>query len=194
MARKRARRPGSTRRKAPSSGAKKRKSTRSVSRRAQSGKRTRPETRRKVFAAAALVRRGEASLPEALRQEHTTLGSLLKFPGLYRRRADGTIQVTKGDTYKRRVNIYIPLRYREGDVRAVTVYSYKESQLGSQYLATVEKVRRGKLPRSALKQFEGITFGREKHPVLTDFTAIKRLAEAGIRIEEFYAEPAGSTS
>ena len=152
------------------------------------GKPTRPETRRKVFAAAALVRRGEASLSEALQQEHTSLRSFLKFSQLYRRQPDGTLRVTKGDTYARPVNIYIRLRYRDGDIRTVKTRSYKEAQQASRYVVTV-----GKVPPSALKEFEGITFGREKYPVLTDFAAIKRLAEAGIRIDEFYAEPPGGT-
>ena len=70
-----------------SSGARKRKSKPSILRHDPWGKPTRPETRRRVFAAAALVRRGEASLSEALRQEHTTLRSFLKFPRLYRRQS-----------------------------------------------------------------------------------------------------------
>lgn len=83
-----------------------------------------------MFAAAALVRRGEAALSEALRQESTSLRSFLKFPQLYRRQPDGALRVTKGDTYKRHVNIYIPLRFRDGDVRTVAVHSYREAGVG----------------------------------------------------------------
>jgi hypothetical protein len=193
MARKKARRPGSSSGKGSSSGARKPKSTASISRRDPWGKPVGSETRRRVLAAAALVRRGEATLSEALGQEHTTLTSFLKFPGLYRRRLDGTIQVAKGDTYKRDVKIYVPLRYRDGDVRSVTVHSYKEAAFASRYDQTVNKVLRGKLPPSALKEFEGVAFGKEKQPVLTDWQRIKRLAEAGIRIDEFYVEPGGTS-
>jgi hypothetical protein len=177
-----------------SSGARKRKSKSSILRGHRGGKPATPQTRRKVFAAAALVRRGEASLPEALRQEQTSLRSFLKFPQLYRRQPDGTLRVTNGDTYKRHVKIYIPLRFRDGDVRTVAVHSYKEAAFASRFVETVEKVRRGKLPPAALKEFDDVRFGREKYRPLTDFTAIKRLADAGIRIDEFYAEPGGSTS
>jgi len=57
----------------------------------------------------------------------------------------------------------------------------------------VNKVLRGKLPPSALKEFEGVAFGKEKQPVLTDWQRIKRLAEVGIGIDEFYVEPGGTS-
>jgi len=172
MPRKKSRRPGSPRREAPSSG-----------------------VRERVFAAVAAVRRAhergkKLSISKAAGQEGTTVAAIKRFPQLLKRtKPNKPPEVTAGDSYRRRVHIYIPLRFRDGDVRTVAVYSYNEAQLGSRYLHTVDQVRRGKLPPSALDEFKGVRLGREKYPLLTDWEKIKRLTDAGITVTEFYAKP-----
>jgi hypothetical protein len=163
------------------------------------GSRKRPslEVRERVFAAAAAGRqaelRGEKLLvPQVARQEGTTVADIKRFPQLLKRTKPGQpLQFTKNDSYSRSVNIFIPLRLRDGDVRTVRVRGYKEAQLASSYGTTVWRVLRGKLPPSALDEFKGVTIGKEKYPLLTDFNKLKRLTDAGITIPEFYAK-AGS--
>lgn len=152
------------------------------------------EVRERVFAAVAAVRHAEArgkklSVTQAARQEGTTVDAIKRFPQLLKRTKPGQpLQVTKNDSYSRTVNIYIPLRLRDGDVRTVKVRGYKEAQRGSHYATTVRKVLAGKLPPSALDEFKGVTLGKEKYTLLTDFNKLKRLADAGIIIPEFYAK------
>jgi len=155
------------------------------------------EVRERVFAAVAAVRRAEArgeklSVSQAARQEGTTIAAIKRFRQLLKRTKPGQpLQVTKNDSYSRTVNIFIPLRLRDGDVRTIKVRGYKEAQLGSSYGTTVRKVLAGELPSSALDEFRGVTLGKEKYPLLTDFNKLKRLTDAGITIPEFYAK-AGS--
>jgi hypothetical protein len=160
-----------------------------------SHKRGSVEVRERVFAAVAAVRHAEArgeklSLTQAAQQEGTTVAAIKRFPQLLKRTKPGqALQVTKNDSYSRTVNILIPLRLRDGDVRTVTVRSYKEAQLGSKYATTIAKVHANKLPPSALDQFKGVTLGKEEYPLLTDFNKIKRLADAGISVVEYYGKP-----
>ena len=51
------------------------------------------------------------------------------------------------------------------------------------------KVLKRKLPPSALDEFRGVTVGKEKYPLLTDLNKIRRLADAGITIVEYYGNP-----
>jgi len=153
------------------------------------------EVGERVSAAVAAVRRAEArgqklSVSQAARQEGTTVAAIKLFPQLLKRTKPGQpLQVTKNDTYSRSVNILIPLRLHDGDVRTIKVRGYKEAQQASSYATTVKKVLQGKLPPSALDEFKGVTLGRERYPLLTDIKKIKRLADAGISIVEFYAQP-----
>jgi hypothetical protein len=155
------------------------------------------EVRERVFAAVAAVRRAEArgeklSVTQAARQEGTTVAAIKSFPQLLKRTKPGQpLQVTKNDSYSRSVNIFIPLRLRDGDVRTIKVRGYKEAQQASSYGTTVRRVLRGTLPPSALEEFKGVTVGKEKYPLLADFNKLKRLTDAGITIPEFYAK-AGS--
>src|SRR5262249_49750862 len=164
------------------------------SRNGKSRKRSSVEVRERVFAAVAAVRHAEAhgqklSVTKAARQEGTTVAAIKRFPQLLKRAKPGQpLQVTKNDSYSRSVNILIPLRLRDGDVRTIKVRGYKEAQLASSYGTTVRRVLRGKLPPSALDQFKGVTVGKEKYPLLTDFNKLKRLTDAGIIIPEFYAK------
>ena len=197
MARKKTRRPGSPRRKAPSSGEKKnRLRTVIISRHDRLRKRD-PEVRKRVFNAVAAKRRAnergeKLSLTEAARQEGTTIASIRQFPQLLKRTKPGQpLQVTKNDTYTRSVNVYIPLRFKDGDVRTVNVRGYKEAQLASDYNITVNLVLAKKLPPSALDRFKDIRLGREQYSLATDITKIKRLVDAGITVTEFYAMPGG---
>jgi hypothetical protein len=174
-----------------------RKPTR-ISRSDRSRKSSSLEVREKVFAAVAAVRRAEArgeklSVSQAARQEGTTVAAIKRFPQLLKRTQPGRpLQVTKNDTYSRTVNILIPLRLHDGDVRTVKVRGYKEAQLASSYATTVQRVLQGKLPPSALDEFRGVSLGREKQPLLTDYAAIKRLADAGITVVEFYGKGGGA--
>lgn len=160
------------------------------------GSRKRPtvEVRERVFTAVAAVRRAQArgeklSVAQAARQEGTTVAAIKRFPQLLKRTTPGQpLQVTKNDSYSRSVNIYIPLRLRDGDVRTVKVRGYKEAQLGSNYATTVRRVLAGKLPPSALDEFKGVTLGKDRYPLLTDFNRLKRLTDAGITIPEFYSK------
>jgi len=155
------------------------------------------DLRERVFTAVAAVRRAEArgeklSVTQAARQEGTTVAAIKRFPQLLKRTKPGQpLQVTKNDSYSRSVNIFIPLRLRDGDVRTIKVRGYKEAQLASSYGTTVRRVLGRKLPPSALDEFKGVTIGKEKYPLLTDFNKLKRLTDAGITIPEFYAK-AGS--
>jgi antitoxin (DNA-binding transcriptional repressor) of toxin-antitoxin stability system len=196
--RKAKRRSGSRRTKVPSSGERKsRLAKRSVSPSDRSHKRD-PEVRKRVFNAVAAKRRADErgeklSLTEAARQEGTTVAAIRRFPQLLRRIKRGQpLQVTKGDTYPRPVNVYIPLRLKDGDVRTVMVRGYKEAQLASRYLATIAKVAGNKLPPSVLDEFKGVTLGSEKQPLLADWKKIKRLIDFGITIPEFYGKPGGA--
>lgn len=155
------------------------------------------EVRERVFAAVAAVRHAEVrgkklSVTQAAKQEGTTVAAIKRFPQLLKRTKRGQpLQVSKNDSYSRTVNIFIPLRLRDGDVRTIKVRGYKEAQQASSYGTTVRRVLGGKLPPSALDQFTGVTFGKEKYPLLTDFNKLKRLTDAGITIPEFYGK-AGS--
>jgi hypothetical protein len=162
-----------------------------------SRKRTSVDVRERVFTAVAAVRRAEArgeklSVTQAARQEGTTVAAIKRFPQLLKRTKPGQpLQVTNNDSYSRTVNIFIPLRLRDGDVRTIKVRGYKEAQQASSYGTTVRRVLGRKLPPSALDEFKGLTVGKEKYPLLTDFNKLKRLTDAGITIPEFYAK-AGS--
>lgn len=162
-----------------------------------SRKRPSVQVRERAFAAAAAGRnaalRGEeVSVPQVAQQEGTTVAEIKQLPQLLKRTKPGQpLQFTKSDNYTRSVNILIPLRLRDGDVRTIKVRGYKEAQRASTYGTTVQRVLGGKLPPSALDQFKGVTLGKEKYPLLTDFNKLKRLTDAGITIPEFYAQ-AGS--
>jgi hypothetical protein len=162
-----------------------------------SRKRPSVDVRERAFAAAAAGRQAESRgeklpVPQVARQEGATVADIKRFPQLLKRTKPGQpLQFTKNDSYSRSVNIFIPLRLRDGDVRTIKVRGYKEAQLASSYGTTVGRVLRGKLPPSALDQFRGVTLGKEKYPLLTDFNKLKRLTDAGITIPEFYAK-AGS--
>jgi len=154
------------------------------------------ELREQVFAAVAAVRRAEArgqklSVSQAARQGGTTVAAIKRFPQLLKRTKPGQpLHVTKNDTYSRSVNILIPLRLHDGAVRTVKVRGYKEAQQASAYATAVKKVLQHKLPPSALDEFKGV--GRQKYPLLADYKKIKRLADAGISIVEFYGKPGGA--
>jgi hypothetical protein len=162
--------------------------------RKRSRKRPSIEVRERVFAAVAAGRRAELrgeklSVTQAAKQEGTTVADIKRFPQLLKRTKRGQpLQFTKNDSYSRSVNIFIPLRLRDGDVRTIKVRGYKEAQLPSSYGTTVGRVLSGKLPPSALDKFKGVTVGKEKYPLLTDFNKLKRLTDAGITIPEFYAK------
>ena len=198
MARKGARRPGSPRRKAPSSGARKpSKLKRILSRHDRLRKPVPYEQKKAAFAAVAEARRlADAGQPYDLRKlarEHgTTLATIHRFPQLTKR--GRSLEVTAGDIYSRRLNIYIPLKFRDGDIRTVTARNYKDSQLISRYATTIDKVKTGKLPPSALDEFKGLTVGREKQPLLADWSRIKRLLDADINITELYSRDTGGVS
>jgi hypothetical protein len=161
----------------------------------RNGSRKRPsvEVRERVFAAVAAVRHAKVhgkklSVTQAAKQEGTTVAAIKRFPQLLKRTKRGQpLQVSKNDSYSRSVNIFIPLRLRDGDVRTIKVRGYKEAQQASSYGTTVGRVLRQKLPPSALDKFKGVTVGKEKYPLLTDFKKLKRLTDAGITIPEFYA-------
>src|SRR5437868_4400561 len=149
------------------------------------------EVRERVFGAASAVRRAEASgeklsVSQAARQEGTTVAAIKRFPQLLKRTKPGQpLQVTSNDSYSRNVNILIPLRLHDGDVRTIKVRGYKEAQRTSRYGTIVGKVLKRKLPPSALDEFRGVTVGKEKYPLLTDLNKIRRLADAGITIVEY---------
>jgi hypothetical protein len=109
---------------------------------------------------------------------------LLKFPGLYRVQPDGSIRVKLGDTYKRQVQIAIPLRLMDGDTRTLSVRSSREATIAGQYANAVKKVLARKADPAILEQFKGVTVGG--HRLLTDVAALRRVADAGlIRIDQF---------
>lgn len=149
------------------------------------------DIRGRVFHAVSLYRRSIAgklrepiSLSAALRQAGTTRNSLLKFPGLYTLRPDGSIRIKQGDRYKRQVPILIPLKYREGDTRTIYVYSSREASIAGQYMNAVRKFLAGKAGPQILREFTDVTVGGYK--LLTNAAAIKRMALAGkIRIDQF---------
>jgi hypothetical protein len=192
------RRSGSPRTKVPSSGEHKNRLAKVSILRSDRSRKRDPEVRKRVFNAVAAKRRADErgeklSLTEAARQEGTTVAAIRQFPQLLKRTKRGQpLQVTKGDIYSRPVNVYIPLRLKDGDVRTVEVRGYKEAQLASRYLATITKVAANKLPPSALDEFKGVTLGRDEQPLLTDWKKIKRLIDFGITITEFYAKPGGT--
>jgi hypothetical protein len=124
MARKRARRPGSSRPKIPSGGARTSRLATTSYRKAIQSRKLSPKVRERAFAAAAAVRRGESKLRTALKQQDIKLSEFKQFRQLWYRDKRGRTQVTKNDTYSRSVNVYIPLRLKDGDVRAVKVHGY----------------------------------------------------------------------
>ena len=104
--------------------------------------------------------------------------------GLYRVQPDGSIRVTRGDTYRRQVQIVIPLRLIDGDTRTLFVRSSHQATIAGRYANLVKKILEKKADPATLKQFEGVKVGG--HELLTDVAALRRVADAGlIRIDQF---------
>lgn len=145
------------------------------------------EARLRGFAALNRVRQGKSkTLSHAARVEGTTLKFIRQvFPAaLIQKRPSTRIRVKASDAYSARVEIMTgtgPL--------IVTARGSRQRELAGRHRATVERVRRGKVTTSVLKQFRDKRVGG--HELISDFDQLYVLAQAGVldQLDTLYVSP-----
>jgi hypothetical protein len=151
----------------------------------RNGKKTREriqETYNRALHVLARMRRTDATLTAAAREEHIDPRTVRKYVGAeLRQLSEGQIHPTQAD--RRRRDMLLPTS--SGPTPIVIRGSKEASQLGA-YMAAVGKyLRTGET--DALQQFTGKTIAGG-HPLITDPEQLSALAQAGaLQLDEIYA-------
>jgi hypothetical protein len=138
------------------------------------------------LAVLARVRRGEP-LSRAARSERTTVRTVRKHVGKQLRRdSSGRYRATRGDTFRRNINV---LGY--DGYEPVVVRSSKQAQLASQHLIAVARFLRPPGDRELLRPFIGKRVGGVE--LLTDPDRIEILGDAGlVKLDGLYRNNRGN--
>src|SRR5260370_15043925 len=133
------------------------------------------------------MRRTDATLSAAAREEHIDIRTVRKYlGGELKKVAAGKIQPTKAD--RKRREMLVPTA--GGPARATIRGSEEASQLGRYMSAVGRYLRTG--DTDALLEFEGQSIGG--HPLITDPSTLNHLAEAGsLQLDSIYALPEASS-
>jgi hypothetical protein len=139
------------------------------------------EAKNRALHAIARMRRDGLSLLAASREEGTTASTVKKyFPAALRRSKTGKWRATKNDRYIRTLSL-------PGAHGPVTVFAqtYSEAQLGSAYLASLNRWARTEKAYE-LASFQGVTIGGFE--LITAARVLRPLRDAGLlQLDSLYA-------
>ncbi len=151
------------------------------------GKTRKTETYNRALRVLARMRRTEASLSAAAREEHIDPRTVRKYLGAdLRGFTEGQVRPSKAD--RRRRNMLIPT---EQGASPIIVRGSREATLLGRYMSAVGRyLRTG--DAELLGEFEGKSIGG--HLLITDTDILNHLAQAGaLQLDEIYALPESSS-
>ena len=145
------------------------------------------DQRSRVFDALNLYRQGKAkTVSAAARSSGTTLKTMWRVVprAIGKDRRNGRLRINATDRYSARVQILTD----DGAIIA-SAQGSRQRELAGRHRATVMRVLQGKEPASALNEYRGKQVGR--HELISDFTHLSSLAQAGVigQLDPLYVSP-----